>query len=99
MPCARPSSRCGRHEATAMGRARVPGGPRRRDGRPDRPGGTLALRRLLAGMGHQVRDADAPPQGPAVFVLLADLRGPEEADDLMGWARTGGTLVIAAPSS
>jgi hypothetical protein len=63
------------------------------------PHGTLALRRYLGSMGLAVRDADTPPTGPGVFVLLTDLRDPTQAGDLVSWARGGGTLVVADPNS
>lgn len=63
------------------------------------PGGTLALRRLLGRMGYQVQDADNPPAGRGVFLLLADLRSQTQDDALLGWARDGGTLVVADTGS
>lgn len=63
------------------------------------PQGTLALRRLLAGMGLTVRTANGPPSGAGVFVLLADLRSDRQAGALLGWVQDGGTLVIADPGS
>jgi hypothetical protein len=63
------------------------------------PHGTLALRRYLGTMGLAVRNADTPPEGSAVFVLLNDLRDAKQAGDLVSWARTGGTLVVADPQS
>ncbi|HYR64390.1 MAG TPA: DUF4350 domain-containing protein [Actinomycetota bacterium] len=63
------------------------------------PHGTLALRRYLAAMGLTVRSADTPPQGPAVFVVLTDLRDARQADDLLSWARGGGTVVVGDPQS
>jgi hypothetical protein len=63
------------------------------------PHGTLALRRYLAAMGSPVRSADTPPDGPAVFVLLKDLRNANRAGDLVSWARAGGTVVVADPQS
>src|SRR5256885_16557038 len=50
------------------------------------PHGTLALRRYLASMGGTVRNADTPPDAPAVFVLLKDLRDAKQAGDLVSWA-------------
>jgi hypothetical protein len=63
------------------------------------PHGTLALRRYLVAMGLSVRNADTPPDGPGVFVVLTDLRDPGQAGDLVSWARGGGTLVVADPQS
>ncbi|MCW3037435.1 MAG: hypothetical protein JWM17_2747 [Actinobacteria bacterium] len=63
------------------------------------PHGTLALRRYLQAMGGTVRTGDTPPDGPAVFVLLQDLRDANQAGDLVSWARAGGTLVVANPQS
>jgi hypothetical protein len=50
-------------------------------------------------MGSAVRTADTPPDGPAVFVLIKDLRDANQASDLVSWARAGGTLVVADPQS
>ncbi|HEU5002646.1 MAG TPA: DUF4350 domain-containing protein [Actinomycetota bacterium] len=63
------------------------------------PQGTLALRRLLAGMGLTVRTANRPPAGGGIFVLLADLRTGAQAHNLLGWVQDGGTLVVADPGS
>ena len=63
------------------------------------PQGTLALRRFLTGMGRTVRSGDNPAPGASVFVLFNDLRSTEQADSLLGWARDGGTLVVADPRS
>lgn len=63
------------------------------------PQGTLALRRYLGAMGLTVRDAATPPDGPGVFVVLTDLRDADQASELVSWARTGGTLVVADPGS
>jgi hypothetical protein len=63
------------------------------------PQGTLALERLLARMGLRVEHADSPPAGAAAFVLFSDLRTTPQADALLNWARDGGTLVVADPSS
>lgn len=63
------------------------------------PHGTLALKRYLAAMGLSVATADTPPAGPGVFVVLSDLRSEDQANDLIGWARGGGTLVLADPGA
>jgi hypothetical protein len=60
---------------------------------------TLALRRFLANTGLRVLDADVPPRGGGSFVLLRDLRDQDDAGDLLRWARRGGRLVVADPSS
>jgi len=63
------------------------------------PGGTLALRRFLAGMGRDVREAGSPPEPPATFVLLSDLRDARQAEPILDWVRGGGRLVLADPDS
>jgi uncharacterized protein DUF4350 len=61
------------------------------------PGGTLALKRLLSGMGLSVRVAPSPPEPPATFVVLGDLRDRPEARRLLDWVEGGGRLVVADP--
>src|SRR6266480_2771353 len=69
-------------------------------GAPGRgPQGTLALRRLLAGMGASVTYSNTPPPPPATYVLLSDLRDDAADRALLGWAASGGRLVVADPSS
>ncbi|MGH2705086.1 MAG: DUF4350 domain-containing protein [Actinomycetota bacterium] len=63
------------------------------------PGGTLALRRFLASMGRSVEQSDRLPPPGATLVLLADLRGEQEAQRLLRWVDRGGRLVLAQPRS
>src|SRR2546429_9093762 len=42
------------------------------------PHGTLALRPYLASMGSTVRSADTPPDGPAAFGPLQELRAAQQ---------------------
>jgi hypothetical protein len=60
---------------------------------------TLALRRFLAGSGRQVSDGGSPPEGPGTYLILHDLRTPDEARSLLAWAASGGRLVVADPRS
>ena len=60
---------------------------------------TLALRRFLAASGLTVRQGASPPAPPGVFVLLKDLRSREQAAALLGWAKSGGRLVVTDPTS
>jgi hypothetical protein len=60
---------------------------------------TLALRRFLAGSGRQVSDGGPPPDGPGTYVILHDLRAPDEARSLLAWAASGGRLIVADPAS
>jgi hypothetical protein len=60
---------------------------------------TLALRRFLAGSGRQVSEGGPPPQGGGTYVILHDLRTPDEARSLLAWAASGGRLVVADPRS
>ena len=60
---------------------------------------TLALRRFLAGSGVDVTEGGPPPSPDGTYVLLHDLRSPEEARSLLDWAETGGRLVVADPAS
>lgn len=60
---------------------------------------TLALRRFLSGSGVDVTEGGPPPSPDGTYVLLHDLRAPEEASSLMDWAASGGRLVVADPAS
>ena len=61
---------------------------------------TLALRRFLAESGVNVSEGGGPPPAPGgTYVLLDDLRTPDEARALLSWAATGGRLVVADPGS
>jgi hypothetical protein len=59
---------------------------------------TLALRRFLAESGYQVSEGGPPPRG-GTYVLLSDLRTPDEDRALLAWAASGGRLVVADPRS
>lgn len=65
---------------------------------PDGPSGILALRRLLTGMGATVQDGADPPAS-GTFVVDADLRTPEQAEELLDWVRSGGRLVVGDMTS
>ena len=60
---------------------------------------TLAVRRFLAGSGLDVSEGGPPPSPDGTYVLLHDLRAPEEARSLLEWAESGGRLVVADPAS
>ncbi len=60
---------------------------------------TLALRRFLATSGLDVSEGGPPPSADGTYVLLHDLRTPEEARSLLDWAEGGGRLVVADPAS
>lgn len=60
---------------------------------------TLALRRFLADAGIEVSEGGPPPGPEGTYVLLDDLRTPDEARSLLAWAATGGRLVVADPRS
>ncbi len=60
---------------------------------------TVALRRFLAEAGIDVSDGGPPPDPDGTYVLLDDLRTPDEARSLMDWAASGGRLVVADPRS
>lgn len=63
------------------------------------PDATQALRRFLANLGHEIAESQGAPDGGGTVILLADLRGTDEAQDLLDWAATGGHLVVTDPSS
>jgi hypothetical protein len=63
------------------------------------PEGTLALRRFLAGMSLEVAEGDTPANRNDTFVLLRDLRTPDEAGPILDWVSRGGRLVLADPQS
>ena len=60
---------------------------------------TLALRRFLAGSGLDVSEGGPPPSPDGTYVLLHDLRTPDEARSLLDWVEGGGRLVVADPAS
>lgn len=60
---------------------------------------TLALRRFLAASGRQVSEGGPPPEAGGTYVILHDLRSPDEARSLLAWAASGGRLVVADPRS
>jgi hypothetical protein len=62
------------------------------------PSGTLALRRLLENVGHEVIDGDAPQPGET-FVLLSDRRDQPTAEPVLRWVARGGLLILADPRS
>jgi hypothetical protein len=62
------------------------------------PSGTLALRRLLENVGHEVVDGDSPHPGEA-FVLLSDRRVGQSASQVLDWVAQGGLLILADPRS
>jgi hypothetical protein len=60
---------------------------------------TLALRRFLDDAGVEVSEGGPPPEGGGTYVLLDDLRTPDEARSLLAWAAAGGRLVVADTGS
>jgi hypothetical protein len=60
---------------------------------------TLAMRRFLAESGRQVSEGGPPPEEGGTYVILNDLRTPDEARSLLAWAASGGRLVVADPRS
>lgn len=74
---------------TALGTERGDGGG---------PGGIGGLRRLLEARGIPVSTGRVPQDG-RTFFLARDLRGPEDAEAILGWAREGGRVVLADPNS
>ena len=60
---------------------------------------TFALRRFLAASGRQVSEGGPPPEAGGTYVILYDLRTPDEARSLLAWAASGGRLVVADPRS
>lgn len=64
----------------------------------DGPAGTLAFQRLVGGFGGDVIEANDPVDG-ATFLLLADLRSSDEAEDVLRWVEEGGRAVVADATS
>jgi hypothetical protein len=64
------------------------------------PLGTKALMDVLRELGGDVRISSDPP-GSAIqtTLLLSDDLTPDRRQELLGWVREGGTLVVADPSS
>ncbi len=67
--------------------------------RSEDPDSTLALRRFLENLGLQVTERDGLPAVGGTLVLVADIRGPEEAQPILDWVEGGGHLVVADPTS
>ena len=67
--------------------------------RSEDPDSTLALRRFLENLGFQVNERDGLPSAGGTLVLVADIRGPEEAEPILDWVDGGGHLVVADPTS
>ena len=69
---------------------------------PASPGqlGTKGLVEVLRELGGRVRvSADRPGTGTETALLLSDDLTPERRQDVLGWVRQGGILVVADPSS
>ena len=69
---------------------------------PASPGplGTKGLVEVLGELGGQVRvSADRPGTGTETALLLSDDLTTERRQEVLGWVRQGGTLVVADPSS
>jgi hypothetical protein len=63
------------------------------------PDATRAVRRFLANLGHEVAETRGAPAGGGTLIILADLRGPDEARGMLDWAESGGHLVVTDPTS
>lgn len=68
------------------------------DPRSTEPLGARGLVLLLERFGADVRLEGGPPPG-AVAVLLQDQLNEPESEELEGWVRAGGTLIVADPLS
>ena len=60
---------------------------------------TLALRRFLSENGSDVHTSDGPPSRPGSFVLLSDVRTPQQFAPILRWVEDGGRLVVTDPDS
>lgn len=70
------------------------------DPRSDGPLGTSALVSLLEGLGGSVDlSTGLPDDHDDIAVLLADRLDQAQTDDVLGWVRRGGTLVVTDPAS
>lgn len=67
--------------------------------RSEDPDSTLALRRFLDNLGVDVSERDGLPSADGTLVLVADIRGPDEAQPILEWVEGGGHLVVADPAS
>ncbi|HEX9889471.1 MAG TPA: DUF4350 domain-containing protein [Nitriliruptorales bacterium] len=64
----------------------------------DGPQGTLALQRFLGELGADGSGSATPP-ARGTFVLLADVRSPEDVDELLAWAGQGNRLVVTSSTA
>lgn len=67
--------------------------------RSEDPDSTLALRRYLENLGLVVSERDGLPSAGGTLVLVADIRGSDEAQPILDWVDGGGHLVVADPRS
>jgi uncharacterized protein DUF4350 len=70
------------------------------DPRSDEPDGTSALVALLEGLDTEVElSVGLPGPGDDVALVLADHLDEEQTEDVLAWARDGGTVVVTDPAS
>ncbi len=67
--------------------------------RSEDPDSTLALRRYFENLGIVVSERAGLPATGGTLVLLADIRGVDEAQPILDWVEGGGELVVADPAS
>lgn len=60
---------------------------------------TLALHRFLSESGVDVHDSNNAPAPPGTFVLVRDVREPDQVASLLRWVESGGRLVVTDPRS
>lgn len=63
------------------------------------PAGTKGLVDSLAELGADVRVRSRPSEDTEITLVLADILGPDERDQLLAWTRRGGRLVVTDPTS
>jgi hypothetical protein len=70
------------------------------DPRSHEPDGTSALVALLDGLGAEVELSEGlPDRRDDVSLLLVDRLDEEQTEQVLGWVRAGGTLVVTDPES
>jgi len=67
--------------------------------RTEAPQSMDALRRFLGSLGYDVSEGAGLPPAGGTFVIVEDVRRPDEAQAILEWVQDGGHLVVTDPMS